>query len=44
VVELVDPGVTTFVPGSEVYAMLDYGWDGAEGYTHGKFVLHVVDE
>src|SRR5207247_1168510 len=30
VVEEVGPGVTTFVKGSEVYAMLDYGCDGAE--------------
>jgi NADPH:quinone reductase-like Zn-dependent oxidoreductase len=34
VVEEVGFGVTTFVPGSEVYAMLDYGYDGAEAeYT-----------
>ena len=30
VVEKVGPGVTTLVKGSEVYAMLDYGCDGAE--------------
>jgi NADPH:quinone reductase-like Zn-dependent oxidoreductase len=34
VVEEVGDGVTTLVPGSEVYAMLDYGYDGAEAeYT-----------
>jgi NADPH:quinone reductase-like Zn-dependent oxidoreductase len=34
VVEEVGPGVTTLVPGSEVYAMLDFGCDGAEAeYT-----------
>ncbi len=34
VVEEVDPGVTTLVKGSEVYAMLGYGRDGAEAdYT-----------
>lgn len=34
VVEQVDPGVTTLVKGSEVYAMLDYGRDGAQAeYT-----------
>jgi NADPH:quinone reductase-like Zn-dependent oxidoreductase len=34
VVEAVGPGVTTLVTGSEVYAMLDYGYDGAEAeYT-----------
>jgi NADPH:quinone reductase-like Zn-dependent oxidoreductase len=33
-VEQVGPGVTTLVKGSEVYAMLDYGRDGAEAdYT-----------
>src|SRR5437763_5528117 len=30
VVEEVGPGVTTPVRGDEVYAMLDYGYDGAE--------------
>ena len=30
VVEEVGHGVTTLVPGSEVYAMLDYSYDGAE--------------
>ena len=30
VVEEVGPGVTTLVKGSEVYAMMDYGRDGAE--------------
>jgi NADPH:quinone reductase-like Zn-dependent oxidoreductase len=34
VVEAVGPGVTTLVTGSPVYAMLDYGYDGAEAeYT-----------
>jgi len=34
VVEEVGPGVTTLVKGSEVYAMMDYGRDGAEAeYT-----------
>src|SRR5713101_7245924 len=34
VVEEIGPGVTTLVKGSEVYAMMDYGRDGAEAeYT-----------
>src|SRR5438876_3204151 len=34
VVEEIGQGVTTFAPGAEVYAMLDYGRDGAEAdYT-----------
>jgi NADPH:quinone reductase-like Zn-dependent oxidoreductase len=44
VVEAVGPGVMTLVTGSEVYAMLDYGCDRAEGHTRGKIVLPVVDE
>jgi NADPH:quinone reductase-like Zn-dependent oxidoreductase len=48
--EEVGAGVTTLTKGSQVYAMLGYGRDGAEayeqwakGHTRGKIVLRVVD-
>src|SRR6266536_841392 len=40
VVEEVGPGVTTLVKGSEVYAMIGYGRDGAEA----EFTLALPDE
>jgi NADPH:quinone reductase-like Zn-dependent oxidoreductase len=40
VVEEVDPAVTTLVKGSEVYAMLGYGRDGAEA----EFTIALPDE
>src|SRR5262249_54338483 len=40
VVEEVGPGVTAPVKGSEVYAMLDYGYDGAEA----EFTIALPDE
>src|SRR6266480_2918554 len=40
VVEEVGPGITTLVKGSQVYAMMDYGRDGAEA----EFTLALPDE